>query len=177
MVLGNIKIENAEIRFRNLTGKEGMYNAGGKRNFCVILNQEDAEKLSEEGWNVKWLKPSEDGDDSRPYISVEARFNNYPPKIMMIGAGGPVKLDEDSVHILDTADLETVDLIISPYQWETPDGKSGIKAYLKSGYFKLQVDEFEAKWLNAPESSSVATCPDCDRVDGSCVDCGKCVPM
>ena len=43
----DIAIENAELRFKNFSGKEGRFNAKGNRNFCVLLNPNDAYQLSD----------------------------------------------------------------------------------------------------------------------------------
>ena len=148
-----LAIENAKIGFRNFSGKEGKFNPAGRRNFCVFLNPKDADMLQEDGWNIKTLKPRDESEDPVPYLKVSVNFDNVPPQVIMITRNGKTRLDEDSVDILDWAEIENVDVIITPYTWEV-NGNSGIKAYLKSIYVTLVEDEFESKYANVPDSAA-----------------------
>lgn len=145
----NISIEGARIGFRNFAGKEGKYNAKGNRNFCLFLDNDLADKLTEDGWNVRWLQPRDEGDTPQAYLSVNVKFGDYPPKITMITSRGQTLLDEESVDVLDWAEIATVDLIVRPYTWEI-SGKQGVKGYLKSLYIQIVENEFEKKWANGP---------------------------
>lgn len=149
--VANISVENARIIFKNFSGEEKRFNPKGKRNFCLVLDEETAQKLSADGWNVKHLIPKDPDEAQIPYIQVAVAFENYPPNIFMISGGKKTRLDEDSVSALDYAEIENVDLIVRPYEWTTSSG-SGIKAYLKNMYVTLVENEFEKKYRDLEES-------------------------
>lgn len=144
-----VNIENARIGFKNFEGREGMYNKAGERSFAVFLDEKTAEALLREGWNVKYPKERENVDpeeDTRePHIQVSISFDNYPANVFLISNDNATRVDESEVSMLDWAELENVDLVIRPYTWNV-NGNSGIKAYLKSGYFTIITDAFAAKY-------------------------------
>lgn len=143
----DIIIEDARIFFKNFSGKGDQYNREGDRNFCVYINEEDAQKLYDDGWNVKYTKPRNEDDESKPYIQVKVSFDNVPPKVIMISGRTKIKMDEESIGELDYAEIRNIDMTISPYHWEV-SGKSGIKAYLKTMYVTIAEDPFADKYAD-----------------------------
>jgi len=148
----SILMENAHIAFRNFSGKAGNYNPEGDRNVCVFLDTKLAKSLEEDNWNIKWLKPNDKDEDPQAYIQAKVSYDNIPPKIVMISSHGRTTLDEESVGLLDFAEISKVDLIIRPYEW-TVNGKSGVKAYIKSMYVTIYEDELELKYSEVPDSA------------------------
>ena len=138
-------IEDAQIIFRNFTGKEGMYNRAGDRNFAVVLTPEIAEQMLADGWNVKVLEPREDGDEPTAYLTVAVNFKNWPPRVVMMTSRARTSLDEDTVEVLDWTSIEKADLIVRAYEWSVGD-KSGVKAYLKSLFVTIEEDALERKY-------------------------------
>lgn len=148
-ITDKIMMENCspqQIRFRNFSGKPDKFNPEGSRNFTVIIEDLDlVEKLVDDGWNIRMLPPMEEGDPERASLKVAVNYNNIPPKIVRVTKTSQVILDEETVGELDTADIESFDICITPYNWEV-NGKSGVKAYLKTMYVVVEEDEFAAKY-------------------------------
>lgn len=155
MVEDNIRIEGARLGFRNFSGEEGRFNPKGRRNFCVFLEEDIAKGMEKEGWNVKWLRPREEGDKPQAYLQVKVVFGKIPPKIVLVTGRGKTRLDEDTVNILDWAEIQNVDLVIRPYNWEV-NGNTGVSAYIKTMYVTLREDEFESKYYDVPDSAASA---------------------
>jgi hypothetical protein len=138
-------VEDAPIIFRNFAGKEGQYNREGDRNFAVILPEDVAKQMLEDGWNVRYLEAREEGDSDTPYISVAVNFNNRPPRVVLLTSTTRTQLDENSVDVLDWADIKTADLIARGYDWSV-NGKTGTKAYLQSLFVTIEEDALEQKY-------------------------------
>lgn len=142
---GTLMLQNARIIFRNFSGAEGKYNREGDRNFGVLLDAETANQLIADGWNVKYLKAREEGDEEQAWLSVNVSFKNRPANVVLINHRGRRNLTEETVGVLDWVDIAVVDMTINPYNWAV-NGKTGISAYLKSIFVTIQEDELDIKY-------------------------------
>ena len=148
---GIVQIDNARICFRNFTGRADKYNREGDRNFAVIIDdQEVADALITEGWNVKIKPPREEGDDPFMYLTVKVKFNDRGPNVYLKTGRATNRLDEESVSVLDNVDILGVDLDIRPYDWEV-SGKTGRSAYLQSICVTQDSDRFASRFSDDEE--------------------------
>lgn len=152
---GVVMIDDAMITLRNFRGEENEYNDKGKRNFSLIIPDENiANMLMEDknkygvGWNVKIREPKNPGDKPTMYLKVNVRFDNFPPDIFLISDGEVIEINENNAHRLDEIDIASVNLDIRPY-----DGisKGRDKAPFRTAYVKnmeiiQDVNRFRAKY-------------------------------
>lgn len=150
-------MENARLIFRNFEGREEKYNRKGDRNFGLIIeDSEVAQQLAEDGWNIKELTPKNNDDyDDTPeviyWLPVTVRFDNVPPKVMLVTRRKKTRLNEENINTVDYANIAKVDLTVTPYDWEV-NGKSGTKAYLQTMYVTINEDEFADKYADLEEA-------------------------
>ena len=109
----DLVIENARIIFRNFAGEETKFNRKGDRNFCVIIDDENlANRLADDGWNVKKLSPRDEEDTLTYYIQVRVRFDNIPPSVYLLTKNKRTELYEDRIQSFDYARFSQVNLVI-----------------------------------------------------------------
>jgi hypothetical protein len=101
--------------------------------------------MESDGWNIKYLRAREEGEEQTPYISVAVNFKNRPPRIMLITSTTRTLVTEDIVDTLDYADISMIDLIARGYEWDV-NGKRGVKAYLQSMFVTIEEDALELKY-------------------------------
>lgn len=160
--VGEITVEGARIIFRNFSGKKSDFNEEGNRNFGLLLDEELAENLKEDGWNVKYLKPRP-GEEDMPrqaWLSVKVKYGKVPPIAVLITSRGKTRLDENTINQLDWARIKNIDLIVRPYLYpEMHNRPAGIAAYLKSIYVTIQEDALEEKYGAIPDADSEEQLP------------------
>jgi hypothetical protein len=151
-IRSDLVVENAKIIFRNFSGKSDKYNPQGFKTFCLLLEDDAAEMLQRDGWNIRWLPPREEGDSEQAFTNIRVNYDGYrKPKVVTLTSFGKTYLDQDTINMLDWAEIEKIDLVINPSYWEVGD-KSGLKGYLKSMYVTLIEDPFESKYRDVQGS-------------------------
>lgn len=142
------RIEDASAMvYKNFAGKPDTFNPnGGKRSFGFkITDDATLNMLMDAGFKIKYLSNGDEPDI--PYLKVTVKYGDYPPAIWIKSGKSKTKLDADSVKTLDKADIIDAKLVISPYEWEMPNGISGITAYCDALYVTVVPDKFEEEFF------------------------------
>lgn len=145
-------IENAKLIFKNFSGRGTDYNDEGNRNFNVVLDEDMAQAMIADGWNVTPLKSRNPEDPDGYKLKVLVKYHDDPednmpsPNIWLKASGDPVLLTSETVGQLDFAEIEKVDLVITQSKWSRA-GRSGISAYVKNMYVKIVSDPFAERYF------------------------------
>ena len=157
---GILEIDDARIIFRNFRGEGSKFNRPGDRNFALFIAggvfddgkqvyELDAEgmkdMLLDYGWNVKIKAPREEGDEPFMYLPVKIKCNDRGPAMYLKSGGNLIKLDEESMDMLDEIDIVKVDMDLRPFDWEM-NGDTGRTAYLQSIHVVQEIDRFAARY-------------------------------
>ena len=108
----------------------------------VLIPNDLAEEMKEEGWNIKYLKPRDPQDEPQAFLTVKCKFGKIKPTIYICTEHGKTLLDEDSVESIDYAEIRDVDIVIRPYEYEP----GCISAYIKTMYVNIVEDVFADKY-------------------------------
>lgn len=137
-----LEIEDARIVYRNFEGLASKFNREGDRNFAVVVpNEEIKDELINNGWNVKIKQPRDDEESPFMYIPVKIKFNNRGPAAYLRSGDSIIRLNEETIGMLDEIDIQSVDMDLRPYDWDV-NGKQGRTAYLQAINVIQNIDRF-----------------------------------
>jgi hypothetical protein len=142
-----LRLDDARLIWRNFAGAQKRYNAEGLRNFHVVIDEETAQLLMKDGWNVKAHKSTEENGADWYTLKVSVRFDNYPPSIILKNGNVRTQLNESMLEILDWAEITSSKLMINGSRYETPTS-SGVKAYLSRMVVSIAEQDFEFSGLD-----------------------------
>lgn len=168
----SVILEDMQILFPNFAGRPEKFNDEGDRNFLLLLDDDLAEKMKADRWNVKRLKVREEGDVPQAYLKVKVSYKGRnSPQVVMITSKGRTPLGEDEVELLDMVNVRWVDVIIRPYEWIVR-GETGVSAYLQSIFMVVAENRLELKYAhleNTRDQRAIESAKE-DYVDAEVVD-------
>lgn len=143
---GILQIDDARIIYRNFRGEGSKFNREGDRNFALVIPDQDmADALVREGWNVKIKPPRDEEDEPFMFLPVKVKFNDRGPQVYLKTGDRVNRLDEESIAMLDDIDILSVNMDLRSYNWEV-NGKTGRTAYLQSIEVIQEIDRFAARY-------------------------------
>lgn len=160
-------LSKRDIFFKNFRGEASQYNAKGKRNFQIRLDDPNAcykygeigreeiydvsnpeilngfvQILINDGWHVKVEMPSEQWE-GRISIKVNVNINedlSSGAEIYMLNSTGEAfRVNSNFMPTLDRNLIEYADVHIAPYNYNEAEGKNDQSAYLRHMYFRFAV--------------------------------------
>lgn len=136
-----INIVNAKIiAYRNFSGRQNKFNPDGYPGFALILPDEFVSELKNAGWNVRELRRDEN-EGPEYFLPVYISFTDpgYIAEIYTVTKKSKTLLDEETVSLLDKADIENFDISIKPRIMRAKGTREPvcIRAYVKSMYVTI----------------------------------------
>lgn len=146
---GVLQIDDAKFYWRNFAGAATQYQREGNRDFAIIIpNQEIADELAADGWNIK-VKEGDDGRDPLFYLQVKVDYNEKDkigPDIYLVSGKSKHKLDMSEVKRIDRIRVAGADMDIRPHDWTMPNGKSGRTARLNAIWVTQDTNRFAERF-------------------------------
>lgn len=140
----SIRIENAHIFWKHFSGEQDDFHRQGERDFNVTIPEDMAPALIDDGWDVK-SNVREDGSMSYR-LKVKVGYKAGEPAIFTYTGRKRTALHETTIGILDSADIQNVDLVIKPSFWGPIGDKSGIAAYVTEMHVTVAENAFAEKY-------------------------------
>lgn len=152
---------DAQIIFRNFAGNPTTFKPeGGVRGFSILLDEELALYLIDQGLNVNPLRKQDEDDEQMYHLPVAVSYKIRPPRIYMVTGDGerlPLRkqlLPEDMIHMLDGLELGEAHMTIAVSNYEVR-GTKGKKAYLQSFFGHILMDELEEEYATVEDMIEV----------------------
>ena len=156
-VTENLQIDNIRLLWPNFAGEKRKFNEGGKRNFNIAFEEEEAAAIKEMGWPIReWERENDEGEKEIVYLlKVTVKMDGQRPPVIYLVSTIPngelrrTALDEEMVHLLDKLEFSEVHVNLRPYNYDV-SGSKGVAAYLKTGVFILAQDDLERRYAHIP---------------------------
>lgn len=150
--MNNIEIEDGVIAYKDFSGRVDENNENGEKTVTFAISIDDGLKLIEDGWYLRKQEfPNDPYREPRYLLKTCITFKTKDgrpkdPKVFMVREDGSmVHMTEDTIGLLDGADIIKVDAVIGPWRWRR-NGKEGVKAYVNSMYITVKENRIDAKY-------------------------------
>lgn len=101
-------IQPNDIRFRNFTGRGSKYNREGARNFKLVIDPEDVEKLQDLGIYVPERETAKPGGMPTFQTKVNVSYMYTEPAIILYSGDNKIRITENTCGQLDG--IEIIDI-------------------------------------------------------------------
>lgn len=148
-----IELRDVQLIWRNFAGDGNKYKFAqeGRRNFCVVIDEETASKMEDEGIRVKHPKKRDEGEDDMSYITVKVSYQYRAPSVNLIVGNRVQELTEETISVLDDIDIQKCDLTVNPSYYEMPDGTTGYSLYLREIYVTQALSRLAQEYAQLKE--------------------------
>lgn len=148
----DVELEDVKIKwvFSHFDGREDTFNPQGNHNFQIMLPDDVAKSLLDEGWNVRTMPGYEEGDPDEHLLKVNISYKYELPKIYLIKGERKLRADQSNLADIRRDTCERIDVIITPSRW-VANGSTGITAYAKELYAKVKESRFSEKYADFEE--------------------------
>lgn len=148
----DVELEDVKVKwaFSHFDGRADTFNDEGDHNFTIILPEETAQQLMQEGWNVREKEGYEEGDPPEFQLKVKISYRFEAPKIYLIKNGRKFRADERDLSDIRRDTCEQIDVIITPSRWVNGN-RTGITAYAKELYATVRESRFASKYSDLEE--------------------------
>lgn len=162
---GTFTIKNAKFMFPpNFRGDKTLrFNEKGDRYFNLALDPDFAKFLKNRGWNVKtYIPKNADGDEDVLYhvkIRVSmVQMGKYAPAVLELFKKNTRKLlTSETAYVLDSAQLDHMDLTIAENVRDNGDGSYTRTGYLNWIRFFMHVDPLDDGYWDSPDHGDDVT--------------------
>jgi len=150
--IDDVELEDVKVKwaFSHFDGREDTFNAQGEHNFTIMLPDDIADKLREEGWNIRDMAGYEEGDPDEHLLKIKISYKYEPPKVFLIKGDRKLRAEQRDLADIRRDTCEQIDVIITPSRWVNGNA-SGITAYAKELYAKVKESRFSSKYAEYEE--------------------------
>lgn len=163
---GNVSFNNAQIargRWSNFSGGPTDWDPKNtKRWFTIFLPDDEAQRLTDLGWNVRTRNSTNESEPELKYLKIAMNYDpempwSHPRIWLVRRVGNPELLEAEDLFQLDNKDLVIIkaSIQIRPHDWKLANGTSGRKAWLKQMYVSIEQDDFGAEYWNRGDDEAL----------------------